>query len=95
MILTGEAVKYAEEFERVNAELERESNNTRKDLTEKKLTEREQINLYTIQRMAELDDAFKAFIQGCLMLYAEATLHNKEIDLVYNLAEFANRLRNE
>lgn len=91
MILTGKAVDYAEEFESLNAkiDLEQKSESTRKDLTEI-----EQINLYTLQRMAELDEGFRLFIQGCLLLFAESVKEHKESELISYLIDFKFRRSN-
>jgi hypothetical protein len=74
MILTGEAIKYAEGFEALDKEIRQEFPN----YESLKLTEDEQINLFQITMMFERDEAFKRFMSACLCLYTQKVLEGEE-----------------
>ena len=74
MILTGKAVKYAEDFELFEKELQKKF----PDCKPEELNEDEQIELFKIIQMFHRDTVFKNFMCGCCELFNMKALEGKE-----------------
>ncbi len=69
MILTGKAAEYAEGFEYI-------AQTTGYKVLE--MTEDDQIHLFHLMRMFEMDERFKGFMKICLQLYTEKIFEGKD-----------------
>ena len=74
MILTGKAVKYAEDFELFEKELQKQF----PDYKPEELNEDEQIELFKIIQMFHRDSVFKNFMCGCSELFNMKMIEGKE-----------------
>ena len=72
MILTGKAAEFAERFEEFEKLL---PNDSRQELEE--LSEDEQIHIFQITMMFEIDRTFRLFIIACLMFYRDSILGDR------------------
>lgn len=79
MIPTGEAAKYAEEFEKMEAEEDRLFPGVVP--IEEDLTEGEQITLFTINRMFVRDKRFRKFVTLATYSFGHKVLQSKTKEL--------------
>jgi len=84
MILTGKAVEVAEEFETLNDTLQKQFK-----IESTPLNEYDQTAFYLIQRMFEIDTAFRAALKSFFILYSGANVENQIPKLLTSLIKLS------